>query len=449
VTKHFQPLFRFLKKSSKRLHQRKYLKFFIVAGLAVVFLIGGAGVIAAVYFHQKPILASSYSYTLTLKSQDNITDQYTLRDTAEIEVRVVGQYTPTFFNKPPELSIKANLDDKTVLNSSFIPDSETTDIPVGTISLNPNEMGEEQHSLEVSLTSKDSGQTLDKKTITIMNDQTWPVLLKATSDKGRLTQYDVAQPATNSAIASSSAKTGLKLLSNTKGPFHLTLSFSELVQLGNGKKWDENLAGTNGSLVFTPPSSATVSATLTATSSQFTLPLSFQDQVGHELLSELQFVFDDQAPKLGELHNITLWEQTKDTFFFTFTSSEPLASGKATTNGVTKNATGGPKYYRVDGLPLNVGENMIKIVASDAAGNSTNAEIKATMNPGSPKTYSFDSFGSPKKLPENVRLCTDEDKKACGYENVSEMSCEEFKVVKDCLHNRCSRSGFSLGDCDG
>lgn len=239
----------------------------------------------------------------------------------------------------------------------------------------------------------------------------------------------------------------MKLVTNTKGPFHFQFNLSEPVQLGNGKTWAENIAGTYGTLIFEPTNSATLSATFTATSSNFKLPITFQDRVGHEIRSEIQFILDDQPPKLDGLYNTTLWEQSKNSFFFVFSSSEPLASAKATVNGVTKNATGGPKNYRVDGLPLNVGDNIIKIVAIDAAGNVANGELKATMHPGAPKTYSFDQFTS-KKLPENVRLCTDEDKKICGYENVSEMTCEQFKVVKDCLHARCSRSGFSLGDCD-
>jgi hypothetical protein len=288
------------------------------------------------------------------------------------------------------------------------------------------------------LKQENNDAVMDQKKIEIANDHTWPQLLKATSDKGHLIFYPISQPATSSAIASSSAKTGMKLISNTKGPFTITFFFSEAVKEGNTDNNDE--------LVFSS-SDATISATLNNPTSQQKFSLEFEDRANHKLLGELQFVYDAVAPKLGELYDTVLWEQSKENFFFTFTSSEPLSFARATVNGVTKTATGGPKYYRVDKLPLNVGDNIIKIMAQDQAGNTTTSDLKVTMNSGAPASYPINSDGSP-TLPENVRHCTDEDKKICGYQNVSDMTCEQFKIVKDCLHNRCSRDGFSLGSCE-
>jgi hypothetical protein len=443
---HLQSFSQFFKKIFLKPKLSRRLILLIAVCLMGLILLSGASVAAAVFYQQQR--SQTASYQLVLNSPQLADTFYTLGVTGEIDVLLKGQRAMTWFEKDPELLIQAVLDDQVVLDTTFVPSQDSTDVSVGKITLDSEKLGQGEHVLKAVLSNKETAQKLTEKTISIINDQVWPQLLSIKSDKGNLSRYDISQPATGSATASTSAKTGLKIISNSKGPFTITFSFSELVKLGSNKNWGDNLADSQGSLVFTQPTTATLSATFTATASQLKLPLSFQDPVGHQLVAELQYVYDGQAPQLGELHNVTLWEQSKDSFFFTFTSSEPLATARGTVNGVTKTATGGPKYYRISGLPLNVGENKIQIVAQDAAGNTTTNEITATMNAGAPKSYPF-NFNSSQNLPAHVRHCTDEDKKICGYENVSEMTCEQFMVVKNCLKSRCSRDGFYLGDCEG
>jgi hypothetical protein len=438
-----QSLFTKIKKLFGLAKSSRKIQIGLGVSLLFIFLITGSGTAAYLYKQESN---TTPQYQLEINAPTLINDTYVLGTTGNLEIKIIGNQSSSVFAQKPVLLVKAFLDNNEVLSTIYTPTENNTDTVAGTVTIHSKDLSEGEHTFKAVLSSEKNNQILEEEVITVVSDQTWPQLTSVTSDKGTLSYFDVIQPATSSSVASSSAKTGIKLLSNSKGPFTIAWSFSELVTLGNNKKWGENIADSNGNFTFAETTNATISATLTATTNQFKVPITFQDGVGHLLLSELQYVYDGQAPQLGNLNNITLWEQTKDTFFFTFTSTEPLAFARATTNGVTKNATGGPKHYRVDGLPLTVGENMIKISAQDAAGNSTSGEVKATMNPGAPKSTPF-NFGSSQSLPANARHCTDEDKKICGYENVSDMSCEQFKPVRDCLQSRCSRSAFYLGDC--
>jgi hypothetical protein len=420
--------FPFKKLSLSNIHRKKTL---LISGIVLGLLLLAGGLAGAFFVYkaqQKPMV-----YELALDPQD----QLLINKSIEVKASVTfSQQSKLSFSQPVELALKARLDDKEIHTSTVTVDKNTTTLPATIIPIDGTLIEEGAHVLKVELSSVgENTQVFDTEERTIIVDRTSPTLIDASSEKGYLSRYEIKDN-----DSTTSAKNGLKLISNSKEPIALTLSLSEQVS-------GDNVATEAGTLEFSGAPSATIAATLTAVSNQFTTPFIFNDMAGNKLVGELNFVYDGQAPKINVYTDYRVDTNAVDTYFFRFTTTEPMAWVKGTMNGVTKTAVGTYQGYRIDGLPLTQEKNIITLVGQDLAGNQATAEAPVTIV--KLKTYSGFNFGNSSSLPENVRLCTPEDEKACGYshDTVGDLSCEEFKVVKDCLHNRCSRSGYALGSC--
>jgi hypothetical protein len=413
----------------KKVNRKKVL--LISGAVFMLFLVVG-GLAGAFFVYKEQQKPSTYELTL------DKTDQVVIRTNTDVKAVVAVKNQAQFsFSRPTELVLKAMLDDADIHTSTLIADKNTTELPTAVISIDGASVEEGTHTLKVTVGSVgENPQVFDTKELTIVVDRTTPELTTATTEKGYLSRYELK----GDEDSSISAKNGLKLISNSKGPISLNLSFSEAVSE------KDDVATDAGKLVFEGSPSSTVSATITANNNQFTTPFTFTDAAGNELLGELSFVYDGLAPKIDVYTDYRVDTNAVDTYFFRFTTSEPMAWVKGTMNGVTKTAVGSYKGYRIDGLPLTQEKNTISLVGQDLAGNQATAEAPITIV--KLKTYSGFNFGRT-SLPESVRLCTPDDEKACGYshDTVGYLSCEEFKVVKDCLQKRCSRSGYSLGSC--
>lgn len=150
-----------LKKLVHQFSKQKKTKTYLTIGTVIVLLICGTGIVAAKYLFQEPVV--TFSYTLDLQSRINMNEIHTLREKEEVDVHVIGQASPAFLKKPTPFTIQANLDQTEIFQTTFIPNTESTNISVGVISLDPKVIKDGEHTGEVILKVKGTDQILDKK----------------------------------------------------------------------------------------------------------------------------------------------------------------------------------------------------------------------------------------------------------------------------------------------
>lgn len=429
------------RRSNIVIHGRKsFIRRHLIPSLAflVVFL-GIVGTTGAFFVSRQ--MGAAPTYELVLEASNVQDGRYLMASKGEVRAKTKVTRSSAFsLSQSVQVIMKAKLDEVEIFSTTQEIGKNDQETALVTIPLDVSALASGEHRVMVTLTQETNGgvQTLDTEELLVVSDRVPPQLLSVNTDKGSLSRYVL----TAEKSATDAAQNGIKIISNSKGPFAITWNFSESVVSPS------SVASTSASLDFSQNQPATISATLTSKENLFTQPLVFRDTVGNELLTELQYVFDGTPPKINVNFDYRLHEENRHNFFFTFTASEPLAWARASTaDGVTKTAVGTYKGYSISGMSLPAEKNLITITGQDLAGNQATAQLQATIMPKVTYNSLDEIFKS--KLPANARHCTDEDKKICGYENVSDMSCEQFKVVKDCLKSRCSRDGFYLGSCEG
>ena len=107
---------------------------------------------------------------------------------------------------------------------------------------------------------------------------------------------------------------------------------------------------------------------------------------------------------------------------------------------VNKTAIGTYKGYRIDGLPLNDGNNIVTITGQDVAGNAVTAQVPVEVV--ELKKYSFDSF-----FGKSFKKCTEADHIACVFPTILEQGCEGMKKYKSCVEARCDNK-VSIQNCE-
>ncbi len=425
--------------------QRNYKKI-VIGSLVFCLMIG----LAAAYY-VKTQYKEFADYQIELHSPSEQDGMFLMGEKGEI-IAQVRESTPARFSMTHLKGLKLKITfGSDTLQQEVLDTIPKLNSPVSkTLQFDPAKVGDGVHEVTVYLSDADNPERVfAHKTASVMRDTVEPLLHDVTTTRGNLSRYalDNTDKASSSAVV---AKNGIKVLSNSSEAFTLKLSFSELVRpvLDN-----LNLtASAAGTVVFAESPAATLSAVFTPGTKNLSLPVVFQDVTGNKLVTEIQFVLDAVAPKLNLSNQYTVLESNRNDFSFSFSASEPLAFVKATANGVTKNATGNYKSYQVSGLPMSQDKNTVKLIGQDLAGNVTAGEVTVNVTKPAPtpppsKYYYNPANGKYWTAPSDARHCDDKDKRECGYENVSDMSCEEFKVVKDCLKTRCPYDGYSLGSC--
>jgi hypothetical protein len=335
------------------------------------------------------------------------------------------------FDKSLPVVLLMNIDNKKVFEKEILFEKNTEESKSESIILDVKEYSDGNHPVSLSLNSKTEKTTLYPSQKTILSiDQTVPILKKVMSQKAYVVRYDLSEDIK----ASESAKLGISIITNKKDAIPLNFSFSEAGIL----KFE--LDESTGSAQLAKEATSEASVIFTSKLNQWEAPFSFADGASNTLSGKVIFSYDSVAPTINIIKDYRIDKNAKDTFFLTFTASEPLAFAKATVNGTTKFATGTYKGYRIGAVPVNEGNNTITVVGQDLAGNTTTVQLQA--NVVQLKTYSFENFGK-----STFKKCTVEDSKACGFPSIFEQGCDGMKKYKVCMETRCDNK-VSVQNCE-